>query len=128
MESFFNKLEDLQEVAWFLQRSFVDLFRVCSLHIISRNHSNTILLITPQKTRTCPKKYVLQQQGVFRLRSALFRFYPFQTEKMHFPQVTMQFLKKPCIHIFFALFNNPPPPPPKNRYTRKQPTHFSITP
>ena len=29
------------------------------------------------------------------------------------------------------LFNNPPPPPPKkikNRYTKKQPTNFFITP
>ena len=32
---------------------------------------------------------------------------------------------------FSHLFNKPPPTPPqkkKNRYTRNQPTHFSITP
>ena len=32
-------------VGWFLLRRFVDLLRVCALHIISRNHSNTFLLI-----------------------------------------------------------------------------------
>ena len=45
----------------------------------------------------------------FGLRRALFCLYPFQTEKMHFPQVTMQFLTKPCIHIFVALFNQENP-------------------
>ena len=40
---------------WFLLRRFIDLVRVCSLHITSRNHSNTLLLINSQKTKTCPK-------------------------------------------------------------------------
>ena len=35
---------------WFLLRGFVDLLRVCSLNIISRNHSNNFLLINKQKT------------------------------------------------------------------------------
>ena len=40
-------------VGWFLLKKFVDLFRVH--YIISRNHSNTFLLINLQKTKTCPK-------------------------------------------------------------------------
>ena len=39
----------------FLLRIYVDLLRACSLHVISRNHSNTFLLITLQKTKTCIK-------------------------------------------------------------------------
>ena len=41
-------------VGWFLLKKFVDLVRVCYLHIISRNYSNTLLLINLQKT--CPKQ------------------------------------------------------------------------
>ena len=52
-------------VGWFLQGIFVDLPRVSSLHIISRNHSNTFLLINLQKTKTCPSKIL--QQGLFAL-------------------------------------------------------------
>ena len=37
---------------------FADLVRVHSLHIISRNHSNTFLLINMQKTRTCAKQNI----------------------------------------------------------------------
>ena len=37
------------------RRFVVDLFRICSLHIINRNHSNTFLLINLQKAKTCPK-------------------------------------------------------------------------
>ena len=39
----------------FYWEGLVDLVRVYSLHIISRNHSNTFLLINSQKTKTCPK-------------------------------------------------------------------------
>ena len=42
-------------VGWFLLKRFVHLHRACSLHIISRNHSNTLLLINMQKARTCSK-------------------------------------------------------------------------
>ena len=38
-------------VGWFLVKSFVDLITVRYLRIISRNHSNTPLLINLQKTR-----------------------------------------------------------------------------
>ena len=40
----------------------------------------------------------------------------------------MQFSTPPLKHIFFTPFNKLPPPPPKNRYARKQPTHFSMAP
>ena len=39
---------------WFLLR-FANLLRVCSLQIISRDHSNTFLLINLQKTKIYPK-------------------------------------------------------------------------
>ena len=38
----------------------------------------------------------------------------------------MRFLMLTHIHIFFTLFNQKNPP--KNRYTRKEPTHFSVKP
>ena len=38
---------------WFLVIRFEDPFGVCSLHVISRNHSNTFLLINLQKKTTC---------------------------------------------------------------------------
>ena len=33
----------------------LDLVRVCYLHVINKNNSNTFLLINLQKTKTCPK-------------------------------------------------------------------------
>ena len=42
-------------VGWFLLSKFVDLVIVRYLHIITRNHSNTLLLINLQKTKTCLK-------------------------------------------------------------------------
>ena len=39
-------------VGWFLQKRFKDLFKV--RYIVSRNHSNTFLLINLQKSKTCP--------------------------------------------------------------------------
>ena len=48
-------------MGWFLLNRFVDLLRKCYLHIINRNHSNTLLLINLQKTKTCLNK-VLQQR------------------------------------------------------------------
>ena len=44
-----------KNVGWFLLRRFADLVRVCYLHIISRKHSSTLLLVNLQKTKTCPK-------------------------------------------------------------------------
>ena len=46
-------------VEWFLLKRFVNLVRVCSLHmyvLFSRNQPNIFLLINLQKTKTCPKK------------------------------------------------------------------------
>ena len=40
---------------WFLLRKFVDLARVCSLHIITRKYSNTFLLIKLQKNKNLSK-------------------------------------------------------------------------
>ena len=45
-----------KNVGWFLLKRFADMVRKCYLHIICRNHSNTILLINLQKTKTCPKQ------------------------------------------------------------------------
>ena len=42
-------------VGWSLQKRFVYLVRICYLQMITRNHSNTLLLINLQKTKTCPK-------------------------------------------------------------------------
>ena len=42
-------------MGWFLLKRFVDLCRGCSSHIVSRNHSNTFLLINMQETKTCSK-------------------------------------------------------------------------
>ena len=47
----FNKKHNME---WFLLRRFVDMIRAYSLLIISRNHSNTFLLINLQK-KSCPK-------------------------------------------------------------------------
>ena len=44
-----------KNVGWFLLKRLVDMVRKCYLHITCRNHSNTILLINLQKTKTCPK-------------------------------------------------------------------------
>ena len=40
-------------VGWFLLKRSVHLCSACSLHIISRNHSNTFLLINMHKAKTC---------------------------------------------------------------------------
>ena len=53
-------LDQTKNKGWFLLKRFVDLVRVCYLHIISRNHYNTLLLLNLQKTKTCPK--TLQQR------------------------------------------------------------------
>ena len=42
-------------VGWFLLKRFVDLVIVRFLHMISRSHSNTLLLMDVQKTKSCPK-------------------------------------------------------------------------
>ena len=43
---------------------FVDLLIVRYLHIISRNHSNTFLLIKLPKTKTCQKKPLQQSYDI----------------------------------------------------------------
>ena len=45
-------LNQKDNVEWFLLKKFADLARVCRLHIIRGNHSNTLLLINTQKTKT----------------------------------------------------------------------------
>ena len=77
-------LEQKHNVGWVLLRSVVDLAKVCSLNIISRNHSNLFLLIKIQKTKTCPKKNIATravcpdtkmltvQTGFFPLRNVYF--------------------------------------------------------
>ena len=45
------------QLGWFLLKRFVDL-RVC--YIITKNHSNTFLLINLQKTKTCSNS-----QGIY---------------------------------------------------------------
>ena len=42
-------------VGWFLLKIFGHLRKAYSLHIISRNHSNTFLLTNMQKAKTCSK-------------------------------------------------------------------------
>ena len=44
-------LNQKYKMGWFLLRRFVDLFRVYSLLIISRNHSSMFLLLDLQKNR-----------------------------------------------------------------------------
>ena len=48
-------LNQKYNVGWFLLKKFADLEKVCYLHVISRNHSSTLLLINLRKTNTCPK-------------------------------------------------------------------------
>ena len=52
------------KVGWFLLRGFADLVRVCSLHIIGRNHSNTFSLINLLKAKNCPK-YNIAAKAIF---------------------------------------------------------------
>ena len=52
----FSKLDSNHKVKyWASDNILKDLVRICSLHIISRNDSNSFLLINLQKTKTCPK-------------------------------------------------------------------------
>ena len=44
-----------KDVRWFPLKRFVDLVRVRYLQVISRNHSNTLLLINLQKPKACSK-------------------------------------------------------------------------
>ena len=43
-------------VGWFLLKRFVDLFRVCYLHTISRNNSNIHLLMNLMEKKSCPQQ------------------------------------------------------------------------
>ena len=84
--------------------------------------------ILPRQSKP-PKKFDepdTYQQYVFGPPSANINLYPFSHQNINFSKVTMQFLTSTHIHIFFTRFNRKNLP--KNRYTRKQPTHFSITP
>ena len=47
----------IKNIGWFLLMRFVDLVRLCHLHIISRNHSNTVLLMNMQKINLPKVKY-----------------------------------------------------------------------
>ena len=49
----------------------------------------------------------------------------FSHQNINFSQVTMRFLRSTHIHIFLHFLIKKPP---KNTYTRKQATHFSMTP
>ena len=67
--SFLNQKHDM---GWFLLRRFVDLVRLYSLLIISRNHSNTFLLLDLQKNRSKDKNIssnVMIFTGLVRLLS-----------------------------------------------------------
>ena len=55
-----------------------------------------------------------------KLASALFSY-----QNINFSQITMRFLTSTQIHIFLHFLMKKHP---KNRYTRKQPTQFSMTP
>ena len=55
MRQTIREREREREMEWFLLKKLAGLVRVYSLRIINRNHSNTFLLIDPQKTKTCPK-------------------------------------------------------------------------
>ena len=48
-------LNQKHDMGWFLLQRSVDVVRLCCLHIISRNHSNTLLLVNLKKIKTCPK-------------------------------------------------------------------------
>ena len=50
-------LNQKHNVGWFLLRKFVYLARVYFLHIISKNHSNTFLLMNQQKKNLSKVKY-----------------------------------------------------------------------
>ena len=64
-----SPLNQKHNVVWFLLSRFVDLLRICCLHIISINHSNTVLLINLQKTKKLVQSKLLQQ-GLFVLISS----------------------------------------------------------
>ena len=51
-----SPLNQKSNLGLLLLKRFVDLVRLCYLHIISRNRSNTLLLINVQKTKTCPTR------------------------------------------------------------------------
>ena len=50
---FFNQKQ--KNVGWFVLKRLIDLTSLSYLPIISRNNSNTLLMINLQKTKTCPK-------------------------------------------------------------------------
>ena len=60
------------------------------------------------------------------LRSAIIYLYPFLHEIIHFSQVTMRFLTPADVYIFLQ-FLITKKKNYKNGYTRKQPTHFTMT-
>ena len=45
-------------MGWFLLKRFLHLCRASSLHIVSRNHYNTLLLINMQEQKLVQNKYI----------------------------------------------------------------------
>ena len=76
--SLIRKLFGIEHLPTFpsLLRRFGDLVRVYSLHIISRNNSNTFLLINMQKTKTCAKQNIGERAicSDSRILTILYRF------------------------------------------------------
>ena len=55
------------------------------------------------------KDFVNCKQYVLELLIAKIHLYPFSHQKIHFSEVTMQFLTPTHIHNFFTLFNKKTP-------------------
>ena len=83
-------------MGWFLLRRFVDLVRVYSLLIISRNHSNTFLLLDLQKIylRSCANKQVVK-----------FWRTPFLVFTEHLPPTASEIRTVSFLRIFFISFD-----------------------
>ena len=84
----------------FLLRGFVDLLRVCSLHIPSRNHFKTLLLINVQKIKTRPKY-------IYRRKSYLFWYHFRQVLVLHLISLLMCANKQVTRFINQSLGNFP---------------------
>ena len=70
---------------WFLLRRFVDLVKIYSLLIISRNYSSTFLLLDLQKNRSkvkyCSKGHLLWYQDFDRFRQVAVYFNDWQINR-----------------------------------------------
>ena len=75
------------DVGWFLLR-FVDLVIVCYLHIISRNHSNTLLL-------TCRKQKLVQSKPLQqRLFVLILGFWQYRQVFVHYLRSILMYANK----------------------------------